>query len=204
MLDSESRCKMCRLFPLPFRRLRYLWDYSDCNVRALISVMKYRPSIAAAMKLGDFLARNLLTLFDVPDWDLIVPMPISKQSMLERNFNQCAYLSRVLQKASRESRCVKVRQHALVHMGYKAVQASLNHGDRCANVRRAFKASNEVYGQNVLLVEDVVTTGATVAASCMALLRAGALSVDILAIARAAAWDEYRYAVYRELTRATA
>ena len=134
-------------------------------------------------------------------WDLIIPVPSSAASFYKRTFNQCALIAleilREHEKAKPDSRLDLI---SLRHTGKNPPQASLPHSRRLRNVRGAFQAVSEsLRGASILLVDDVVTTGATSAAATAALLNAGCLRVDLVALARSTAWGEYRGAVYNGL-----
>lgn len=194
-----SSCPACRLFPPLFERLRYLWSYNDSAARALINCMKYRPADALAKVAGKIMANNIARLFTASKkWDLIVPIPSSKQSYKVRLFNQCAILAREL-RLIKPAEC-KIAYRTLRHVGYKEVQASLPHARRINNVKAAFfSCPHDVSGKSILLIDDVITTGATTSAACLSLLKSGAESVDILALARAEVWQEYRSRIYKAI-----
>ncbi len=188
-------CLLCRLIPLPFASIRYTWRYHG-KARRLIAAMKYRPSRALCREAGGSLTKALPHLGITLDHDLIIPMPSSPRSLARRGFNQC----RVLAGPLVETLCKKriFRDDVLENLGSRCAQASLPHSRRLTNVGRSFRADGRlVAGRRVLLIEDVVTTGATSAAAAIALLQNGAHSVDLLALARADSWLEHRFAVYR-------
>jgi len=189
VLDEGGQCAPCRTFPLPVRRMRFLWSYGG-EARNLITVMKYQPSHVLARTAGGVLGANLASLYPGEEWDLVVPMPASQASLRARGFNQCAILAARLPGLTGRTR---YSHRALLHRGVRVPQASLAHDLRLRNVRRAFSGEpGLVAGCTCLLVDDVVTTGATAAAAATALLEAGALAVDLLALARAPVWSEFR------------
>ncbi len=195
-LDACGRCTLCRLYPLPFQRMRFLWSYEG-QARDLISTIKYRPSF----RLGKITAAHAATLFEPilhsGSWDLIVPTPTSRHSLWSRPFNLCLLLAKALQDSSPGAGVVS--DSALLHHGCRAPQASLRPRERLRNVRHSFSArAHEVEGKSILLVDDVITTGATSAAAARALLLAGAAEVDLIALARASTWEQYRMKLYQE------
>ena len=197
-LNSDRVCELCQRLPSPFRSIRFLWPYAD-RARDLIQRMKYRPSKRLCCLAGGFLARSFPLLFRTGYWHALVPIPASNASLQERRFNQCALLAATLEVSLRATRkpVPLLSLFALKHKGCKAPQASLNHSLRLTNVAYSFQAEQkEVSGRRILLIDDVITTGATSAAAAIALLEAGAKSVDLLALARSDAWQEYRFRIF--------
>lgn len=172
--------------------MRYLWDYSHDEIRELITIMKYRPSLAACKYLVGVLAQKIPELFPDMNWDMVVPLPISKQSLHQRGFNQCVYLAREIARHRSPGKSYIVSLNTLIHKGYKSVQASLPMSKRSANVRNAFGCKGKICDKTVLLVDDVITTGATVLAATRSLLDGGAAHVDVVALARSVIWEESR------------
>jgi ComF family protein len=117
---------------------------------------------------------------------LLVPVPLHRLRLLQRRFNQSALLAKGLSRASG----VPVSVMALQRTRRTAAQVGLTQEARRANVARAFSvkpgALKWLQGQNVILIDDVITTGATANACAETLLKAGAARVDVLAIALAA------------------
>lgn len=190
-LESPEMCAICRITPSLFRYQRYLWSYTGI-ARRTIRIIKYRPSrrlcILTAAKLGSLVP----ILFPNPTWDLIVPMPARPASLRRRGFNQCTLIAREITRATHIPLAITYLQQR----GSVKPQASLRHSARVTNVTHTFHArSSHFNGRHVLLIDDVCTTGATSAAAAQALLAAGAASVDLFTLARAAAWAEYRAAI---------
>jgi ComF family protein len=112
--------------------------------------------------------------------DLVVPVPLHPVRLSERGFNHAALLAGPVARALG----VPLRASVLRRQA-RAAQASLGRDERLANVRGAFTARCRIDGAAVMLVDDVITTGATSAACTEALLGAGARSVTVVALARA-------------------
>jgi len=202
--DTELKgktCRICRRMPLPFRKLRHVWEY-DGLVREIINVVKYRPSMRAALYMSDRLSRVMPALFAEEDsWDMLIPVPASRQTRYSRGFNQCICLARGVSRLEMTD-SASLRLRALKHAGYRDVQASLPRTKRISNVRRAFLADrSQVAGQRILLVEDVITSGATSAAAAVELYNKGAKSVDLIALARSATWEENRAEIFESLCK---
>lgn len=189
--NTGHTCTICTLFPPLAARIRFLWDYGDLP-RDLIRAMKYRPSIWLTRYAGRVLSENLPLLFDEMAWDLIVPVPSSPLTLRRRQFNQCAVLAYEL-KLPVKTPIKEILKHTRV----REPQARLNHEDRLVGMRSLIKSSKTLQpGTRVLLVEDVLTTGATTAAAVQALHEAGAESVDIVALARSVLWGRFRSRIF--------
>ena len=185
---STALCDVCALHPPILDSIRFLWEY-DGLARDLIRTMKYRPSVALARLGGSLLCDALPHLFSHTSWDMIVPIPASHVMFRRRLFHPCHEL------AQATSKHYRIAIHdALIHARKRAPQASLDHVARLRNLRHLFKTSRPkvVLGKNILLIEDVITTGATSAAAAYALRNAGAARVDILALARTHVWSRFR------------
>jgi len=167
--------------PPPFARARAAVVYSGI-ARRLVHELKFGDRTDLAPWIAVWMARSGAEL--IADADAIVPVPLHRRRMLWRRFNQSAELARALSRrfgkpflADAVRRIRPTRQ-----------QVGLGAREREANVRGAFRvdeaAEIEVRGRRLLLVDDVYTTGTTVAAVTRALKRAGAADVDVLTFAR--------------------
>ena len=121
----------------------------------------------------------------IADADLIVPVPLYSWRLWSRRFNQSAMLAHEVGRLAR----VPVDCFALARVRRTVSQVGLSPDQRRRNVAGAFKVpqaeTSVIKGKNILLIDDVITTGATVEACARALRRAGAARVDVLALARA-------------------
>jgi len=169
--------------PPPFRRARAAALYGDA-ARRLVHQLKYqdRPNLAEVMATSMRRAgRELLA-----DCALIVPVPLYRWRLWQRRYNQAAALSACLSRLSG----VLHDPFALERIKPTRRQVGLNAAQRDENVRGAFRVENamrtRIADRQVLLVDDVYTSGATAKAATRALLRAGASSVDVLTYARVA------------------
>lgn len=147
--------------------------------RDLIHCLKYQGRASVAVALADACA-PLLRSGLLGDFDVVVPVPLHAARRRERGFNQSELLARRLAELA-DVPCAR----ALTRVRATAPQTSLTRRGRLANVDGAFAAAQNaaVEGRETLLVDDVVTTGATLAAAASALLSAGASSVNCFALA---------------------
>lgn len=177
-LDEKGRCGLCRLGLNRFDAA-YAFGAYEGALRKLIHLFKYSGVRTLARPLG---AKLALALPPGESFDVIVPAPLHWMRWLQRGFNQSNLLARELQ---RRVRVPIVR--ALRRLRMTRVQAGLSRAGRRANVAGAFRArkSAGVRNRRVLLVDDVLTTGATANACAATLKRAGALHITVLTLARA-------------------
>ncbi len=145
-------------------------------LRQLIHLYKYRKIPTLARPLSALLARALPR---EEAFDAIVPVPLHWRRRLQRGFNQADLLARGL---SRVTGIPVIG--ALGRVRSTSTQAGLSNRSRRQNVTRAFRSRN-VSGKRILLIDDVMTTGATGAACALALKQAGARRVALLTVARA-------------------
>lgn len=166
--------------PPPWERARAAAAFGDV-VRDLVHALKYRDRMDAGQLMGRLMTGAGATI--VQQADMLVPVPLYRGRLWRRRFNQAAVLTRVIGERSGTA----VRLEALARTRATRAQVGLNMKDRRRNVRGAFAVADgfrdEVAGRRVVLVDDVITTGATAGACTTALLDAGAASVDVLAFA---------------------
>lgn len=176
-LDEEGRCRLCRAGLRGFDAA-YSFTAYEGRVRELIHLLKYSRMKPLAAPLGAMMMGALPRDRQV---DLIVPMPLHWLRRWQRGFNQAELLAREI------SRRTGIRMARAVRRTRRTqAQAGLSNARRRDNVAGAFRASRRlVEGRRVLLVDDVMTTGATATACAFALKRAGARRVELLTLARA-------------------
>jgi ComF family protein len=169
--------------PPAYSRARAAVRFDEIS-RALVHALKYGDRLDLAPMMGRWISRaggELLT-----EADALVPVPLHWRRLWARRFNQSAMLAAAI---SAESK-VPVAANALKRVRATAQQVGLTRSERAANIQGAFRVPAEskplVAGRRLVLVDDVLTSGATVDGCARALLRAGAANVDVLIFARVA------------------
>lgn len=171
-------CSNCVSRPLRINAIRCYASYSGVLKNAILR-LKYSRDIS----LGESLANHLICLFRDLDWqvDMVMPVPLSRSRFAERGYNQASLLGRPLAMAVNldydTSIIRKIRE--------TPSQVSLPLDKRLKNLDNAFLADeSKVSGRSIMIVDDVVTSGATMEACAKALFFAGASDVYGIALAR--------------------
>jgi ComF family protein len=159
----------------------------DGPLLALIQALKYQGKTRVAEPLGTWLYRIFLQYWGDGGVDGIVPVPLYSRRLRRRGFNQAALLVRHWPALAGTGVSWRIAADTLVRTRRTASQAGLDRRAREKNIRGAFALANGpgIRGQRLLLIDDVMTTGATADACARVLLGAGAERVDMLTLARA-------------------
>ena len=178
-LNTSDLCIPCRRSDPPFTAVRSWADFHG-PLRQAIHRLKYRRDIS----LGESLSRPLTGYLKSLAWeiDVIIPVPLGVARQKERGYNQAALIARPVALGTGRS----YRPKALSRVRETKSQVGLSIEERRKNVGGAFKAERQrVVDKNVLLIDDVLTTGSTMEACAAALIEAGAAKVYGLTLARA-------------------
>jgi ComF family protein len=172
--------------PPVFARARAVARYDE-TARALVHRLKYGDRTELAIALARMMALAGRELVDGAD--VIVPVPLHWTRSWRRRFNQSALLAREIGRIASKP----VALEAVIRVRRTATQVGLSRDERRENLRAAFRpglsAPREIEGRRVLLVDDVLTSGATANAVSRALLKGGADAIDVLTFARVVPGD---------------
>ncbi|HTC19093.1 MAG TPA: ComF family protein [Stellaceae bacterium] len=178
-LGQDTLCALCARDKPPFSRARSAMRYDE-ESRPLVLAFKHGDKLQLAPALGRFMRRAGASL--LAETDVIVPVPLHWTRLFARRYNQAAVLAHAVGKASG----IPVGADWLQRRRATPSQGRQSRTERRRNVAGAFavKHGRKVENLRVLLIDDVLTTGATVAECAMVLLKAGAMRVDVLTLAR--------------------
>jgi len=167
--------------PPAYTRARAAVRFDDVS-RTLVHALKYQDRTDLAPPMGRWMARAGEEL--LRDADAIVPVPLHWKRGWSRRYNQSAALAKIIAKHAG----IQMRADALKRNRPTSQQVGLSRTERARNVQGAFEVAadrrDQINGRRVVLIDDVLTSGATVDACARALLRAKAASVDVLVFAR--------------------
>lgn len=182
---AAALCARCREKPRPWGRV-YVYGPYEGELKDMILAYKFEQRL----DLGRRLMECALVAFERgreragedPMPEGLVPVPLHPRRLLSRGFNQSREIARLL--AARHG--LPIWQGALARVRRTVPQMELAREERAENIRGAFAARAKILsGRRVLLVDDIMTTGATLEECARAMLAAGAVRVDVLALARA-------------------
>jgi competence protein ComFC len=178
-VSHPGLCPTCNANHPPYEALRS-WAVFEGPIRLALHSLKYQRNVA----LGDAFARYLAEYVKNLGWqvDLVVPVPLGRQRMKERGYNQAGLLAMPVS-------CLlnwQYTQRAVLRVRETRSQVGLSWIERKENISGAFRADpSRVFGKVVLLMDDITTTGETITACSDALRKAGAKTVYALTLARA-------------------
>lgn len=168
--------------PPVFARARSVARFDDGPARLIVHRLKYYDRLEIARPVGRWMARAGAELLD--DCDLLVPVPMHRLRLIGRKHNQAALLADAV---SRETG-VPAEMRALERVKATPPQVGLSKAQRATNLQGAFRIGEAgklaILDKKIVLIDDVMTSGATANAAARVLLRAGAKRVDVLTFAR--------------------
>lgn len=163
------------------RGLSY-FNFSQASiVQSIIHQLKYKHRTDVAIYFGKLLATQVAAANPSVPFDVVVPIPLHPKKLRKRGYNQAAYLA----KAIAEVLAIPVNLDNLIRVKYTVSQTGLSDFKRLANVEQAFFCPNAALfaGKHILLVDDVLTTGATIYAAALALSEVQGLRISVATLA---------------------
>jgi len=186
VLDGEIRCALCRRSEPPYVKATAYGSYEG-GLRELIHLLKYEQVRPAANVLGRMLAEaieDLRPLF--AEKPTVVPVPLHARKLRQRGFNQAELIARAARKLMPAEGRPELSPGVLQRCRETQSQIGLSRHQRRENMRGAFAVvkPEEIQGREVLLVDDVFTTGTTASECARVLRRAGASKIFVATVAR--------------------
>ncbi len=176
-LDVEN-CIAC-FSEYGLKRCVPIYSYDNQCVREIVHTLKYR----GIRELGSIMAEKMIPkIKDYSDNSVLMPVPLHKNRMRERGFNQAEVLAHTIGDALK----ICVITDCLTRIRNTKLQSSLSRNQRIQNMKNVFAcvAPSDISGKDIILIDDVMTTGATLAAAAHVLVTAGAKSVSAFVFAR--------------------
>lgn len=184
---DDGRCYLCLIWPLNCTSIRYLYCYRG-KTKSLLRKIKYknrkRLLLSWLEKIKPLIQRSLT----VCDCDVTTWIPTSTPHLFSRGFD----VGRLVASTVTAACNLKDPKEMLVRTHDAPAQALLFARQRLRNVRGLFSCSYSVTGKKVLLIDDVMTTGASIAESSHKLYESGASKVEVFCLARSEHWNRYR------------
>jgi ComF family protein len=180
-ITHSFTCQNCLGVEFDFRFARSAM-VANRMILQVIGSYKYNRAVWFEPFLGDLLTRQAAPALAAQKWDLIVPVPLHPLKEREREFNQAERLARHLGRALR----IPMNTRLVRRAKFTGTQTLLTRSQRALNVDGAFvpRAGKQLNGEKVILVDDVLTTGATTSACARALRECGAGDVCVWTLAR--------------------
>jgi competence protein ComFC len=178
--QKQSICKQCAATEYYFRQARAVALYEGA-LREYLTDLKYRFRPELGVALGELLVEWSKLNRRWRQNDLIIPVPLHQQKMVARGYNQAELIARPLGAYWGK----KILTEAVVREKPTQKQNDLSKQERFLNIANAFRVLKPqlVAGKRILVIDDILTTGATVSEVARMLLKAGALRVDVLTVA---------------------
>jgi ComF family protein len=180
---GTNKCRLCQRQQTKFSKACSIALY-ESTLRQAIHLFKYEGKMIMAKHFAELIRDCLPTLFELSDYNYLIPVPLHKKRYKERGFNQSELLAYELEKLFD----IPVHLGNLVRVKNTKPQFSLEtREEKLTNVQGAFEVREpeKIEWKNILLVDDIFTTGATVSEIAKSLLNAGANRVDVFTLARA-------------------
>jgi ComF family protein len=187
-IHQSSSCPLCLIGAIsPLRELRSVWRYQGLT-ELIVKQYKFHH----ALYLTEFITSTLkiaLSSFRNKGWDMMLPVPSSNSNLRERGYYHTGIITNKLSKKTN----IPTNLYTLNSARDRTSQISHNTEQRIQNVANSFSCVAErVLNKKILLIDDTITSGATLKAAATTLLNAGALAVDALTLTRSQSFETYQ------------
>jgi ComF family protein len=175
-------------FDKKFRSHNYISDFTSAFIfekekalQHLIHSLKYEDNFRVGIILGKKIGELLSHKIDLWEADIIIPVPLHRLKKAERGYNQSYFISWGLKKVT----SIPIMQNILKRRKFTRTQTELTAEERKENVKDAFSVTRvkPIFGKRIILIDDVITTGATISACAEVLIQAGAEKVFAVSVA---------------------
>ena len=187
-IERASSERIKHEFDRKFRNDKVISDFfslfvfeKDKELQHGIHVLKYKSRFKVGVLLGKLLGKEIQELNQIWKINLIIPIPLHHLKKAERGYNQSYYIAKGVSKISN----CKLKQNVVRRVKYTETQTTMTLIERKENISKAFKVRriNVVKGKNILLIDDVITTGATITECGKILLESGANKIYAASVA---------------------
>ncbi|MGA7720439.1 MAG: ComF family protein [Ignavibacteriaceae bacterium] len=181
-IKPATKNKLQLEFERKFRGKRIITGFTSLYIfeegkvfQNIIHALKYKGRFSIGKYLGENLSVVLLDFKSEWKIDIIIPVPLHQLKKIERGYNQTFYIAK---EAGRKLN-IQVKQNVVKRIKFTQTQTAMNLAEREENIRGAFsiKNSTKILGKNILVIDDVITTGATISECGKVLLEAGAAKI---------------------------
>lgn len=177
---KNQLCGQCQHSRPAFNRTIALFHYNDM-VKPLINSFKFQAQLSHGRLLSDLLRQKLSQYYHTNRLpETIIAMPLHYKRLRQRGFNQALELAKPIAKHWK----IPLNYHCCQRIRATQQQSELSVQQRKHNVKQAFTVKSHLAGKHIAIIDDVITTGATMQACCLALKRAGVAQIDVWCIAR--------------------
>ncbi len=177
--DNTTICISCESRPPIYKQARSIFLYDDMT-SGMITRFKFSDSTGMSPVYARWIMRDCLSI--LKETDVLIPVPLHFFRLLRRKYNQSAILCNEIQKIYN----IDINYNSLKRVKNNRPQVGLEYKTRINNVRGVFsiKNNNKIKNKIITLIDDVMTTGATINACTKELLRAGVKSVNVITLSR--------------------
>ncbi len=188
--SADHVCESCLKHPMKLEQVRAVFVYSGIIAKA-IPLLKYHSKLLLARVFEQAMFQAFMHYFDRSSIDIVMPVPLHRSRTFKRGFNQSFLMIRrfpeLYHDAAGHRPLWKIDMKSLARIRKTSSQTGFDHEKRRQNLKNAFRVlkPHNIQGKNILLIDDVFTTGATCNEAAATLLNSGAGKISALVLARA-------------------